>query len=121
MAAQDFEILDERFRKCINQSARVEKLYEGTQWAEGPAYFAAGRYLVWSDIPNDRIMRFDETSGNVSVFRQPCGVNPVDIPTGTPSIGRGGWSVASTAVDVSAGQNSTVRSRPSPINTTASV
>jgi gluconolactonase len=39
------------------------KLYEGCRWAEGPAYFPAGRYLVWSDIPNDRMMRYDETSG----------------------------------------------------------
>ena len=38
---------------------------------EGPAWFAAGRYLVWSDIPNNRMMRFDETDGSVSVFRQP--------------------------------------------------
>src|SRR5205823_6714641 len=38
----------------------------------GPAYFAAGRYLVWSDIPNNRMLRFDETDGSVSVFRQPC-------------------------------------------------
>ncbi|MCB1467734.1 MAG: SMP-30/gluconolactonase/LRE family protein, partial [Rhizobiaceae bacterium] len=45
----------------------------GCRWAEGPAYFAAGRYLVWSDIPNDRMLRYDETDGSVSVFRQPAG------------------------------------------------
>src|SRR5262245_21630215 len=49
----------------------VERLWTGARWAEGPAYFAAGRYLVWSDIPNNRMMRFDETDGSVSVFRQP--------------------------------------------------
>ena len=65
--------LDERFNRLVNSNARLEKLYEGCRWAEGPAYFAAGRYLVWSDIPNDRMMRFDETSGAVSVFRQPAG------------------------------------------------
>jgi gluconolactonase len=48
-------------------------LWTGSRWAEGPAYFAAGRYLVWSDIPNDRILRYDETDGSVSVFRHPCG------------------------------------------------
>ena len=50
----------------------VEKLFSGCRWAEGPAWFAAGRYLVWSDIPNDRILRWDETDSSVSVFRQPA-------------------------------------------------
>jgi gluconolactonase len=73
MAEADFEILDERFRPCVKTSARVEKLYEGCRWAEGPAYFPAHRSLVWSDIPNDRMLRLDETSGAVGVFRQPAG------------------------------------------------
>jgi gluconolactonase len=73
MAADDYEILDERFERLVRISARVEKLYEGTRWAEGPAYFAAGRYLVWSDIPNDRILRWDEPTGIVGVFRSPAG------------------------------------------------
>jgi gluconolactonase len=46
-------------------------LWTGGRWLEGPAWFAPGRFLVWSDIPNNRMMRFDETSGSVSVFRQP--------------------------------------------------
>jgi gluconolactonase len=50
----------------------IEKLYSGCRWAEGPAWFAAGRYLVWSDIPNDRMLRYDDTDGSVSVFRQPA-------------------------------------------------
>jgi gluconolactonase len=66
-------VLDERFRSLVNPNARLEKLYEGCRWAEGPAYFPAGRYLVWSDIPNDRMLRYDETSNAVSVFRQPAG------------------------------------------------
>jgi len=65
--------LDERFQRLFIGSARLEKLYEGCRWAEGPAYFPAGRYLIWSDIPNDRMMRFDETSNAVSVFRHPAG------------------------------------------------
>jgi gluconolactonase len=73
MAEQDFEILDKRFGQLVKTTARVEKLYEGCRWAEGPAYFPAGRYLVWSDIPNDRMLRFDETTGAVGVFRQPAG------------------------------------------------
>jgi gluconolactonase len=74
VAASDFyEVLDPRFGRLFNGNARVNNLYTGCQWAEGPAWFAAGRYLVWSDIPNNRIMRYDETSGAVSVFREPCG------------------------------------------------
>ena len=71
MAEGDYEILDERFSRLINGSANVERLYTGARWSEGPVYFAAGRYLVWSDIPNNRMLRYDETDGNVSTFRQP--------------------------------------------------
>jgi gluconolactonase len=66
-----FEVIDPRFHRLVLLSVHVEKLYTGCRWAEGPAWFAAGRYLVWSDIPNDRILRWDETDGSVSVFRQP--------------------------------------------------
>jgi gluconolactonase len=68
----DIEVIDPRFRQLALLSAKVEKLYTGCRWAEGPAWFAAGRYLVWSDIPNDRMLRWDETDGSVSVFRQPA-------------------------------------------------
>lgn len=73
MAASDYEILDARFRNLITASANVERLWTGCRWAEGPAYFPAGRYLVWSDIPNNRMLRYDECDGHVSVFRQPAG------------------------------------------------
>jgi len=76
-----FEILDERFGDCFVGHARVERLWTGGRWLEGPAWFAAGRYLVFSDIPNNRMMRFDETSGHVSEFRSPsnnCNGNTVD-------------------------------------------
>src|ERR1700726_2889628 len=49
----------------------VERVATGTRWAEGPVYFAAGRYVLFSDIPNNRIMRFSEDDGHLSVFRQP--------------------------------------------------
>ena len=68
-----YEVLDERFPVCFNKNARLDHLYTGCRWAEGPAYFPAGRYLVWSDIPNDRILRYDETTESVSVFRSPAG------------------------------------------------
>jgi len=73
MPAADYEILDPRFSRLFNGSAHVEKLFTGCRWAEGPAWFAAGRYVVWSDIPNDRMLRYDACDGSVSVFRQPCG------------------------------------------------
>jgi len=67
-----FEVIDDRFRKYAFGNVHLEKLFTGCRWSEGPAWFAAGRYLVWSDIPNDRMMRWDETDGSVSVFRQPA-------------------------------------------------
>ncbi|MEV8373692.1 SMP-30/gluconolactonase/LRE family protein [Kribbella sp. NPDC056861] len=64
--------LDDRFAG-IRGDSRLERLWTGGRWLEGPAYSAAGRYLVWSDIPSDRILRWDETSYQVSVFREPAG------------------------------------------------
>jgi hypothetical protein len=69
-SAGEFEIHDERFRHCILGNAWVEKLHTGMRWAEGPAYFADGHHLVWSDIPNDCMLRWVE-GGGVSVFRRP--------------------------------------------------
>jgi gluconolactonase len=66
-----FEALDPSFNDCLIGHARVERLWTGARWSEGPVWFAAGRYLLWSDIPNNRIMRFDDTDGTVSVFREP--------------------------------------------------
>jgi gluconolactonase len=71
MLTDDFVVLDDRFRRLAMGNVHVERLWSGCRWAEGPAWFAAGRYLVWSDIPNDRMLRWDETDGSVSVFRQP--------------------------------------------------
>jgi gluconolactonase len=66
------EVIDERFRGCQGDEW-MERLYTGGRWTEGPAYFPAGRYLVFSDIPNDRMLRFDELTGTVGVFRAPAG------------------------------------------------
>ena len=66
-----YEIIDPIFANCIISHAKIERLWCGGRWVEGPAYFPAGRYLIWSDIPNNRIMRWDETDGSVSVFRDP--------------------------------------------------
>jgi gluconolactonase len=70
-AADHYEVLDPRFARLFNGSAHVDKLYTGCRWAEGPAWFGGGRYLIWSDNPNNRMMRYDETDGSVSVFREP--------------------------------------------------
>src|SRR3982074_3695912 len=64
----DIVVLDPRFKACFAGHVRVERLWTGARWAEGPAWFAAGRYLVWSDIPNNRMMRFLEPSGGRSGF-----------------------------------------------------
>jgi gluconolactonase len=70
-----YEVLDERFSTgvCDAGDQRLETLHEGSRWAEGPLYVPAGRYLLWSDIPNDRLLRWDETTGTVGVFRSPAG------------------------------------------------
>lgn len=72
MLTHDFEVLDERFTGLALGNVRLEKLHTGCRWSEGPVYVPAGRYLLWSDIPNDRVMRWDETDGSVSVFEQPA-------------------------------------------------
>jgi len=71
VSATDYEVLDEDFRRKIRFSASVEQLYSGCRWTEGPAYFPAHRCLIWSDIPNDRMLRFNEVDGSVSIFRSP--------------------------------------------------
>ena len=65
------EIVDPRFGKYAVGNAAVERLYAGTRWAEGPVWVGDGRYLLFSDIPNNRILRWLEDSGEVSVFRSP--------------------------------------------------
>lgn len=102
MAAHEFAFLDDRFRKCINPTARVYKLYEGCAWAEGPAWSPGWRSLVWSDIPNDRQMRWDESSGAVGVFRFPAGHtngNTVDRQGRLISCEHGGRRVSRTEFD----------------------
>jgi gluconolactonase len=65
------EVIDPRFKKYKVNSAAVERLYTGTRWAEGPVWFGDGRFLVFSDIPNNRMLRWTEETGEVSVFRSP--------------------------------------------------
>lgn len=93
---------DPRYRPCRQGDAELERLYRGTRWAEGPTYFAAGRYLLWSDIPNDRMLRWDETTGVVGVFRSPAGYangHTVDREGRLVSCEQGGRRVTRTEHD----------------------
>ena len=65
------EILDPSFTKYRLGSSSVEQLATGCRWLEGPVWFGDGRYLLVSDIPNNRIMRYDEATGAWGVFRSP--------------------------------------------------
>ena len=65
------KILDPSFTKYRIASSKVERLGTGFRWSEGPVWFGDGRYLLWSDIPNDRIMKWEEETGAISVFRKP--------------------------------------------------
>ncbi|MBA2513500.1 MAG: SMP-30/gluconolactonase/LRE family protein [Solirubrobacterales bacterium] len=73
MPESPFDILDERFETCVKTSAHLELHFEGCRWAEGPVYLPASRHLLWSDVPSDRMLRWDEMTGQAGVFRQPSG------------------------------------------------
>ena len=64
-------ILDPSFAAYRVNTAKVERLATGMRWCEGPVWFGDGRYLIFSDIPNNRLMKWDEATGEVSVFRSP--------------------------------------------------
>src|SRR4051794_2904344 len=67
---QNVQVLAPSFNKLRLPLASVEQLATGCRWSEGPVYFGDGRYLLWSDIPNDRILKWEEETGAVSVFRK---------------------------------------------------
>jgi gluconolactonase len=69
----DVVALDKRFQPYIVGNTPIQRLFTGTLWAEGPAWNGAGRYVVWSDIPNNFQRRWLEEDGHVSVFRNPSG------------------------------------------------
>ena len=62
-------VMDSSFAK-FRVLGGVERLATGCRWSEGPVWFGDGRYLLWSDIPNDRILKWEEETGAVSVFRK---------------------------------------------------
>ena len=69
----DLVVVDKRFGKYRLGNTPIQRLHTGMLWAEGPAWNSVGRYLVWSDIPNDLQHRWIEEDGHVSVFRRPSG------------------------------------------------
>jgi gluconolactonase len=68
---QSIKVLDPRFSKYVLGNAAVERIAGSCRFTEGPVWYGDGRYLLWSDIPNDRIMKWEEETGAVSVFRRP--------------------------------------------------
>lgn len=65
------QVLDASFERYRVFNATLERLATGFRWGEGPVWFGDSRYLLFSDIPNDRIIRWDEATGQTSVWRQP--------------------------------------------------
>ena len=65
------KVLDPRFQKYVLGNAAIERIATGMRFTEGPVWFGDGRYLLFSDIPNDRIMKWEDETGAVSVFRKP--------------------------------------------------
>jgi gluconolactonase len=69
----DILTVDPVFDNYVQPNSAIQRLWTGGLWVEGPAWNAQGRYLIWSDIPNNRQMRWLEEDGHVSVFRAPSG------------------------------------------------
>src|SRR5437879_4572764 len=67
----NIKVLDPRFQKYVLGNAAIERIASGMRFTEGPVWFGDGRYLLFSDIPNDRIIKWEEETGAVSTFRQP--------------------------------------------------
>jgi gluconolactonase len=69
----DVLVLDPRFAKIKIGNSAIQRLHTGMLWAEGPAWNGVGKYLIWSDIPNDVQLRRLDEDGHISVFRHPAG------------------------------------------------
>lgn len=65
------QVVDPSFERYRLRLAAVERLATGFRWSEGPVWFGDGRFLLWSDIPNNRMMKWEEETGAVHVFRKP--------------------------------------------------
>jgi gluconolactonase len=95
----DVLTVDPAFGGLVQGNAPIQRLWngpvqdKGILWAEGPAWNAQGRYLLWSDIPNNRQLRWLEDDGRVSVFRQPSN-REREVGEGSPCRGEVGWAWA---------------------------
>lgn len=105
-----YEIRDERFGAMVIGSAGLEELYSGCRWTEGPVWFSDLNCLLWSDIPNERMMRWTP-DGTVSVFRSPS-----NYVNGNTRDRQAGWSLANMAAAASPAPR---RTAPSPFSPTA--
>lgn len=99
-----YEIHDERFRHLVVESAALDELYAECRWAEGPVWFADANCLLWSDIPNQRILRWapDSLAGSVSIYRAPSNFtngNTRDCQGRLISCEHGGRRVTRTEID----------------------
>lgn len=82
MRAERYEVNDDRFRSLIEPDGELRHLAGGCTWAEGPVYLASQRALLWSDVRSNRLMRFDEVTGDVTVEEQPahfCNGHTLDL------------------------------------------
>ena len=77
------EVLDRRFKKYKIGNSVVEQLWTGARWSEGPVWFGDGGYLLWSDIPNNRILKWEEATGKVSTYRKPSNYSNGHTPRPT--------------------------------------
>ncbi len=80
------KILDPRFAALVLGNAAIERIAGGCRFTEGPVWFGDGRFLLWSDIPNDRIMKWEEETGAVSASSASRRI----MPTATPATARAG-------------------------------
>src|SRR5947207_14817151 len=67
----NIKVIDPRFQKYVLGNAAIERIAGGCRFTEGPVWFGDGRYLLWSDIPGDCILRREEETGAISTFRRP--------------------------------------------------
>ncbi|MEA5472828.1 SMP-30/gluconolactonase/LRE family protein [Synechococcus sp. CCY9201] len=96
------EVVAPAFQRYVLGNAAVERIHTGARWTEGPVWFGDGRYLLWSDIPNNRILRWCEDNDRVSVYRSPsdyCNGNTRDRQGRLISCEHASWRVTRTEYD----------------------
>src|SRR5277367_1091933 len=86
------KIRDPRFSPLVLGNAAIERIATGCRFNEGPVWFGDGRFLLWSDIPNDRIMKWEEETGAVSVFRCPSNYANGNTPTARAGSSPARWT-----------------------------